>query len=418
MAGEPDDAKPSYSALFRNRSFSYLWIGQLVSQSGDAVFDVALLWLVLVTTGSTALLGLAQAAVLLPAVLVAPFAGVYADRNDRRTAMAASSAFQGVITLAVSLLYAASSLSFSLLISFVLLLYSGAQFYRAASGAIIPSIVSTHNLGAANGLLSLSQSANQLLGYSVGGIVILVLGPVAPITYDSLTFFVAAAFIMLIAKPYGRPGGSQTVAPVAPTSFTRDFREGLRFIRGSRLFLQLIFFGLVVNFFGGALVTLVAPYARYTVHGDASTYGFLTAAFALGLILGSVLVGRINFRGYVGKLLFFGVAAFGLLFATTGVVTIFPLAFVLFVGMGALLAVVNVPINALVQTKVPGEMLGRAGTVLGASLSAAQPVAAILAGVLAGFFSIGSVILGSGVAVVVVAGALYPFFRELRDSKY
>ncbi|MDG6991182.1 MAG: MFS transporter [Nitrososphaerota archaeon] len=416
MAEKPAGG-PSYGALLKNRSFSYLWAGQLISQSGDAVFDIALLWLVLVTTGSTELVGITQAAVLLPAVLVSPFAGVYADRKNRRNVMVVSSLFQGAVTLAVSLLYAADSLDFSLLIFLVLLLYSGAQFYRAASGAIIPNMVSRENIGAANGLFSLSQSFNQLLGYSVGGIVIAALGLAVPVTYDSLTFFFAAAMMLLIAKNYGSP---RPVAEAAATknSFTKDFAEGIGFVRKSRLFLQLIFFGLVINFFASALTALLAPYAKFWVHGGASTYGFLSAAFALGLIVGSVLIGRVNFRGYVGKLLFFGVMAFGAVFALVGFVTTTPAALVLFAAMGVILAVVNVPINALVQTHVPNEMLGRAGTALTASLSAAQPVAAVMAGFLAAFFSIGSVIIASGVAVAVVAVALFPFFRELREAKY
>ncbi|MDG6991444.1 MAG: MFS transporter [Nitrososphaerota archaeon] len=417
MAENPPKAGPSYSTLLKNRSFSYLWAGQLVSQSGDAVFDVALLWLVLVTTGSTALVGLTQAAVLVPAVLVSPLAGVYADRTNRRTVMAASNLFQGAVTLAVSLLYLASSLDFSLLIFLVLLLYSGAQFYRAASGAIIPSIVSRENLGAANGLFSLSQSFNQLLGYSVGGIVILALGPEVPITYDSLTFFIAAVLMMLIAKPYGRPRADPAPA-TEKRSFSKDFKEGMGFIRRSRIFLQLIVFGLVINFFATALTALLPPYAKFWVHGDASTYGFLSAAFALGVIVGSVLVGRLDFRGYVGKLMFFGIMAFGVILALVGLVTSAPVALALFTAMGVVLAVVNVPINALVQTQVPNEMLGRASTALTASLSAAQPVASVLAGVLAAFFSIGSVIVVSGVAVAMVAVALYPFFKELRDARY
>lgn len=416
MASTPGPG-PSYTKLLKNRSFAYLWVGQLVSQSGDAVFDVALLWLVLVTTGSTALVGLTQAAVLLPAVLVSPLAGVYADRTNRRTVMVLSNLFQGGVTLAVSLLYATASLDFSLLILLVLLLYAGAQFYRAASGAIIPSIVSKENLGAANGLFSLSQSFNQLLGYSIGGIVIVALGPEVPITYDSLTFFTAAVLMMLIAKSYGLPRAVQG-APGEKSSFTKDFMEGMGFVRRSRIFLELIFFGLVINFFASALTALLAPYAKFWVHGDASTYGFLSAAFALGVIVGSVLVGRIDFRSYVGKLLFFGVAAFGAVFTLVGFVTTIPMALALFAAMGVILAVVNVPINALVQTQVPNEMLGRAGTALTASLSAAQPIASVLAGVFATFFSIGSVITASGVAVAAVSVALYPFFKELRDARY
>jgi len=64
--------KPSYRRVLSNRSFSLLWIGQLVSQSGDFIFDVAALWLVLQLTGDTLKVGVAVAFVLLPAVWSAP----------------------------------------------------------------------------------------------------------------------------------------------------------------------------------------------------------------------------------------------------------------------------------------------------------------------------------------------------------
>ena len=409
--------KLSYSTLLKNRSFSYFFVGQLISESGDAVFDVALLWFVLVTTGSTALVGLTNAAVLLPAVFLSPVAGVYADRSNRRDLMIASNLVQGVVTAVVAVLYVTSSLSFSLLIFLVLALYSGAQFYRAASGAIVPRIVSRENLGAANGLLSLSTSLNQLLGYSVGGIIIIALGPAVPITYDSATFFIAAVFLMLIARASGQPRMDGAGVPPAP-SFSRDFREGLGYVRRSRIFLQLIFFGLLVNFFATAVFALLSPYAKLWLHGDASTYGFVLSAFALGSIVGAVLVGRINFRAYVGKLVFLGVIATGALLLLAGLTTSIPLALLVFLAMGMILAVVNVPLNVLVQTQVPGEMLGRAGTVLTSLLTAAQPVAAVTAGVLATYASIGSVVAGSGAAVVVTSVALFPLFKELRNASY
>lgn len=414
----PQEPKPSYSALFRNRSFVYLWAGQLVSQSGDAVFDVALLWLVLVTTGSTVLVGLTQAAVLLPAVLASPIAGVYADRVNRRNVMVLSNLAQGAVTAVVSLLYISSSLDFSILILLVLLLYTGTQFYRAASGAIIPRIVSKENLGAANGLFSLSESANQLVGFTLGGIVILALGPAVPITYDSLTFFAAALLIALIARSYGSPKSEPSSASIQRSGFWTDFREGLAYVRHSRLFVEIIFFGVIINFFASAMFAVSAPYAKIWLHGNASTYGFILSSFALGSIAGSVLIGRVNFRAYVGKLLFFGVAAFGVLLILVGMATSIPVALVLFLSMGVLLAVVNVPINALVQSKIPGEMLGRAGTVLTATLTAAQPVAAVLSGSLAAVSSIGIVVVGSGAAVFIATVAMYPLFRELRGAAY
>lgn len=409
---------PSYSSLLKNRSFSYLFVGQLVSQSGDAVFDVALLWLVLVTTGSTALVGLTQAAVLVPAALALPLAGVYADRINRRNIMVVSNLFQGVVTAAVSILYLLNSLRYSVLIVLVLALYTGAQFYRAANGAIIPRMVDKGNLGAANSLFTLSSSFNQLIGYSLGGVVIYALGPAVPITYDSGTFFVAAFLLMLIAKSYGTPRGASP-EPAAPrASFYADFKEGIRYVRGNRLFLELMVLGILVNFFFTAASTLLAPYAKFSVHGNASTYGFLSAAFALGVIVGSVLIGKVNFRGYVGKLLFAGVVAAGFLIAAAGLITSAPVAFADFVAVGAVIATVNVPLSAVIQARIPGEMLGRATTVLGAVLTAATPVAAVLAGVLAAFTSISAVFIGSGVAAAGATLVLYPIFKELRSVSY
>ncbi len=420
MDGDVPGKRPSYLRILRNRSFGSLWLGQVVSLSGDAIFDVALLWLVLLETGSYALVGVTQAAILIPAVLAAPVAGVYADRVNRRNLMIVSNVVEAGITGTIALLYLTGRLSFPLLILLVLLLFTTAQFFRAAIGAIVPRIVGREDLGAANSLFTLTTSANQLASYAIGGVIVTAFGAAVPITYDGLTFLIAAALFTLIARPYGRPRADGPPGePAAPgRSFGSDFREGLRYVRGSRLLRQLILFGFAINFFGASAVALIAPYSKDWIHGDGTTYGFALAFFSLGSIVGAAVVGKVNFRAYVGKLLFAGVAAAGVLIALTGVVTTTLLAFPLFFLIGAALVIVNLPIQVLVQTKVPGELLGRAVTVLGSLLAAAQPAAAILAGGLAQATSIGAVFVGSGTATALVTLALYRPFAELRQSRY
>ncbi len=409
---------PSYASLLRQRSFSYLWIGQLVSQSGDAIFDVALLWLVLITTGSTALVGITQAAVLVPSVLAYPLAGVYADRVNRRNMMVLSNIVQGVITAAISVLYVINSLNFSFLVVLILMLYTGAQFYRAANSAIIPRIVSKENLGAANGLFTLTTSANQLVSYSIGGIVILALGPTVPIAYDSLTFFLAAVMLSFVARSYGQPRTDAADPLTASRSFWKDFGEGLTYVRQSRFMLELIILGLLVNFFGGALFTLLAPYAKIILLGDASTYGFLLATFSMGTVVGSVLTGKLNFRGYVGKLAFLGIALLGCMFIAAGTVANVVLALAIFFSMGFVLSFVNIPLQVLVQTQVPGGLLGRVSTVLGSLLASCQPIAAVLSGSLATIASIDTIFLASGLAIILIPIAFYWVFGELRRARY
>src|SRR3989441_11806336 len=86
--------KPSYRRVLSNRSFSLLWLGQLVSQSGAFIFDVPALWLVLQLTGDTLKVGVAVAFALLPAVAVGPFPGVYIDRFNRRDLIIPGQLFQ------------------------------------------------------------------------------------------------------------------------------------------------------------------------------------------------------------------------------------------------------------------------------------------------------------------------------------
>jgi len=410
---------PSYSGLLKNRSFASMWVGQVVSQSGDAVFDVALLWLVLITTGSTALVGLTQAAVLIPGVVVGPFSGVYVDRLNRKTIMVVSNISQGVVTGTISLLFVMRDLTFSSLIFLVLLLFTGAQFFRAALTAIIPRMVSKENLGAANSLFTFSLSANQLAGYAVGGIIIATLGAVAPITYDSLTFFFAAAMMTLIVTSYGQPRKDASINECnTKREFSRDFREGLAYVRQNRFFLELMVFGLITNFFGAGVATMIAPYVKFWLKGDSLAYGFMLAAFALGTIVGALGVGKVNFRTYVGKLIIFGVIATGLLIALAGIVTTVPEGFILFLAVGALSGVINTPIQALVQTQVPGELLGRAITVMSSLLGAAQPIAALTFGWLAGFSSVGLLfeIAGLGMAFITLSFSIP--FGQLRNAKY
>ena len=75
------------------------------------------------------------------------------------------------MTAIASALYVEGMMSFPILLVFVLVLYTGAVFHRTSSGAIVPAIVSKEHLGAANGLFSLSTSANQLVSFGVGGLV-------------------------------------------------------------------------------------------------------------------------------------------------------------------------------------------------------------------------------------------------------
>jgi Na+/melibiose symporter-like transporter len=133
-------AKPSFRRVLSNRPFSLLWAGQLVSQSGDFIFDVAAIWYVLQLTGDPFKVGVAVATILLPAIFIGPIAGVYLDRFNRRDVMLASNLVQAAVAGMIGVLYSLGSLSFLVLLVMLFVLNSGAQFVRPAVTAMVPGI--------------------------------------------------------------------------------------------------------------------------------------------------------------------------------------------------------------------------------------------------------------------------------------
>ena len=392
----------------------------MVSQSGDYIFDVAALWLVLQLTGDIFKVGLTTSTIFLPPVLIGPLAGVYIDRFNRRDIILASNIAQAVIVASIAILYTLQTLSFPVLLILLFLLNAGAQFVRPSINAVIPGIVAKEDLAAANGVFSISSSLNQIAGFGVGGLLILLLGVAVPIYYDSLSFLFAAASVVLLARPLlDVPSTIRSErSMIVPESFWSKLRQGLQFIRSSPLILELVALAIVLNFFAGGIQTLLAPYARNTIHGDAGTYGAMLATLSIGTVLGSVLVGKIEARKYVGKLLFLGCIGIGTAIALMGLTTVAYYSASLMLIIGASAAIVNLPIQVLIQAKVPGNLLGRVFSSLGALVTIATPIAAITSGSIATVLRIGPTFQLYGVLMLAATAGAFLVFRDVREAKY
>jgi len=241
-----------------------------------------------------------------------------------------------------------------------------------------------------------------------------------PFYYDSLTFLFAAVMLSLISRSLGAipKGVSESPPSTSPVSFREKFVQGLRFIRGSKFLIQLVIVGLVVNFFGAGVFALLAPYAKNVIGGNAGTYGAILTTYSVGAVIGSVLVGKLQLRNYVGKMLFAGVIVQGLVIVGIGFTTVLFLALALSFAIGVLQTMVNVPMTVLIQANVPGDMLGRVFTSLVVLLTIASPISSALAGGLATSISIGGTFEIFGGLIVLACTVGYLFFRDLRDASY
>lgn len=413
-AGPPlPDRRQSYRRVLSNRPFFHLWLAQFVSQSGDYVFQVALFWLALSLTHSAFAVGVVVASSILPGVLLGPILGVYIDRWNRRRTLIVTEVVLGALVAALSVVVLRGLTDLAELTAFVLMLGGGATLIRVTTNAYVPSVVPVSDLPSANGLLSVGGSLNQIVGLSVGGAVVALLGVTIPIQYDALSFFVAAG--VLIASPVAGPG----LPPEARSSragFVEEFREGLRFIRSHRFLLEIIAISVFVNFFGNGIFALYAPYAAFVLQGGAAEYGLLGAASAAGILLGALAMGKVNLHRTGGRYVFVGGAAVGVTMLGLGLVRVLPLALAIIFAMGLALAVTNVPISVVIQAKTPGRILGRVGATLSALVLAAGPAGPIFAGWLAVRTSVADVFVLAGSMVVAVFVVSAATMRSLRST--
>ena len=283
------DASPPFAAVFRNRNFRLLWLGQVVSQLGDWFNSVALYALLFELTGSTTSVAIVMVMQLLPIALVGPTSGVVVDRFDRRRVMITADIVRGTVVLALLLVrtpeltwiaYAATAIA-----------VAGTGFFEPARSAVLPSIVSSQQLVAANAIATGTWSAMLAIGASLGGVVAALLGRDAAFIINSLSFFLSAFFLWRMRVP---PRNDAHVA----ASGWHGLVEGLRYIRTHRdvAYVASIKGGWAMV--GGAILLLAVFGDRVFRLGDSGDAGIgvLYAARGIGSAMGSLTVAIIATR--------------------------------------------------------------------------------------------------------------------------
>ena len=283
-----------YVELLRgNHDFRRLFIGGLVSQTGDWFNSVALLTLLLSLTGSGEAVGYILIIKLLPSFFVGPLAGVVADRFNRKTIMIVADVLRGFIVLGflvvqrpdqVWLVYAIAAVEIAI-----------STFFDPARSAAIPGIVSRAELISANALSSASWSVTLALGAALGGLVTDAFGRNTAFVIDSLSFFVSAAFIAAVRIRSSTSTRSKHVSLADATGVT-DLIEGARYLKSNPRVMALLLvksgWGL-----GGGVLLLLTIYGKqiFPIGRDgAASIGLLYAARGTGALIGPVIAGMIS----------------------------------------------------------------------------------------------------------------------------
>ena len=307
--------------LRRNRPFRQLWLGQVVSQTGDWFNTIALYTIILNLTGSGRDVGLLLVARFLPSFVFGPISGVVADRFSRRTILIVSDLARAVVVLGFLLVRRADQLWIIYVLTVIQLGLS--TFFEPAKTAVIPSIVADNELVAANAISSVTWSVMLTLGAAAGGLITGWFGTDVSFVLDAMTFLLSAALIASVRFPR-RPPREKSKLTVSRALGISETIEGARYVKDRPRVLALLLvkpaWGL-----GGGILTLLAVFGErvFPVGGSAATgIGALFAARGIGTAIGPIIARRISGEGAKPMQATIGIAfliggAFYIAFGTT-----------------------------------------------------------------------------------------------------
>jgi predicted MFS family arabinose efflux permease len=387
MSKKPSGRAIGYVELLRtNRNFRRLWLGRLISQTGDWFNSVALFTLLLNLTGSGEAVGLVLIIKLLPQFFAGPIAGVVADRFNRKTIMIVADVMRGILVLGFLLVRRPDQVWIVYAIAALEIIVS--SFFEPAESAAVPTIVSRDELVSANALSGATWSVTLAFGAALGGAVTNVFGRDTAFVIDSITFFISAAFIQATRIPpladRSKPEGESKRLSFADAAGVTDFIEGARYLKSnphvSALLLVKSGWGL-----GGGVLLLLTIFGKQIfplgLDGSASI-GLLYAARGTGALIGPIIARWITsdsprtMRRAI-TVAFFVAGIFYLLFAgSPGLV--FALIFVIGAHAGG--SIQWVFSTTLLQLAVPNRFLGRVFALEMALLTLTMSVSTYLTG--------------------------------------
>jgi MFS family permease len=404
-----------YVRLALNGSFSALWAGQLISLFGDRLNQIALVAVVLISTGSILASGLVFFAATLPNLLLSPIAGTFVDRWDRKEVMIVSDILRAAIVLLMPVVAISNVI---LVYPLVFLLTSISVFFRPARVAILPRIVPEEDLLSANSALWVGETIADVVGYPLAAAFVAVLGSAVPLAFwvDSATYIASAALISTIVVAAAAPSGEETGRG---EGFLAEFAAGWQFLRRETVLLANTLQGVAGQFSLGITIALTPAFVEATFSDSGfqwqTVYGFLEAGIGLGNLIGGFAIGLVGTRFAKGRMVIVGYAAWGLavfLFALSGNVGA---ALGLSFGQGVANMIFVIPSQTLFQERTPAALMGRVVgfrfALVGGSTTIAMAIGAIfgeLLGAAPVIAAFGLLTVGAG-----LAGWLVP---EVRDA--
>lgn len=364
---------------------------------GSFLVQYVIIWHITLKTNSGIMMTISTMCGFLPQMFISLFAGVWADRYDRRKLMATAFMTNAAASLVLAILYTTGFDYIWLLFVYSVIRSACTGISNPAANALLPSLVPNENLIKINGLNGTIFSVIQLLSPVLGGL-LLGLFPIGPIFFTCmLTTIISIAVLYKVDIP-----PLEEKHESEQKSVLHDLKIGFIYVK-EHLFLRtiLIFYAFLM-FFIVPSSSLSPLQIKRSFHGDVPELTILEVAFGVGAILGGILLSYTG--GFKNRIRSISLSSllFGVYSLLLGIVDSFLVYCMVMVIVGVTVPYFNSPTVTTIQQSVEPDKLGRVMSFYGIIASAAIPVGMMIFGPLADVIKIKYLMLGSGIALIIV----------------
>lgn len=268
-------------AALRSRNFRLLWFGQSVSLLGDGLVVVAIGLFVTRLTGDPADVGLVLAGYTLPLIGLLLLGGVIADRLPRQTVMIVADAVRGVVHGVLALLIVTGTVRIWHMVVIGMLFGTAQAFFQPAYTGLVPQTVPEPDIQGAQALGGVSRELASFVSPALATVLVLTVGGAAAFALDAVTFAVSALTLLRVrARTRSEPGEGG--------GLLRELVEGWQAVR-ERAWVWATVAGFAVTILvAWAPFSVLGPSVSQHVYGTDAVYGFATAAWGAGTVLGAL----------------------------------------------------------------------------------------------------------------------------------
>ncbi len=390
---------------FRSRDFRLMWSGACTSSIGTWMQKLAQSWQVLLIGGSPFWVGLDSFLGDLPIFTLALFAGVAADRIDRRRLLIASQCVQMSCAFALCVLFATHRRQLWHILTLSFIAGVAQAFGAPAYQSLIPALVPREQLSQAIAMNSIQFNLARLIGPLLGGAALSGLGAAWCFGLNGVSFVAVIVSLLLISVRYDFPKTADSVF--------ESMRQGIRFIRVRPDMVLLFAVSFACTYLGIPLLTFLPVFVRDVFHGTVKTYTLFLSVQALGAIAGAVVVAALARKTKLGRLALLGLLMLAVCVCAFAWSRSLVLSCVILFFGGMALVSCFALLSSLVQLIAADNMRGRVMSIYNIAFRGGMPLGSLVAGSLIPAFGAPMVIGAHGVILGVLTLYLLLVHRKL-----